>query len=152
MDLDIDFEDNIKALQEELERARAELAALEAQRESYDVRTQECRDALNDLRAAGLEGKLPAAAKPRGGKIKKLEVNEETGRPPRGARRRQIEAICKQLGRGNASFRSIHVVQELEAIEGDLNDGMKSYTYAVLNTLHDQGTLEKLKRGTWKLS
>lgn len=150
MTIEISFEEDIQALEEQLEHAQRELRELEEQRSQYDVRTQHLRRHLEELRTTS-QGKLPKEQSKSAGKIQPLEVNEETGRPARGTRRRQIEQICKKLGRGSRSFRTIDVLNMLEEIEGELSDGMKSYTYAVLTTLRDDDFLKKVSRGTWVL-
>ena len=150
MSIDISFSDEIKQMTTALEEARAELEELQKQREDYKVDAAELRDAISALRSAAIDERLPDSSK--GTRIRKLEINDESGRPSRGARRDQIEAICKKLDRAGKSFRTRDVIARLSEIEGDLSDGMKSYTYAVLKTLSEQKTLKKTGRGTWKLS
>ena len=149
MSLDINFSDDIKKLTTALEEARNELAELQKQREEYEVDAADLRSSLQGLRAAVVDERVPDA---KGARIRKLDINDESGRPSRGARRDQIEAICKKLGRGGKSFRTRDVIAQLGEVEGDLSDGMKSYTYAVLKTLAEQKALKKTGRGTWKLS
>ena len=55
------------------------------------------------------------------------------------------------LGKGGQTFRSVEVLRALEAAEGEVSNGMKSYTYTVLNTLGEDGFLTKVGRGKWTL-
>ncbi len=148
----ISFKDDISALEARLERARQELADLEQRFDSYDLKTQETREALANLRRT-LRGELPdehdhgVAAD-----IEAVDVNADSGRPARGARRHQIEQICNKIGRGGDTFRTVDVLNVLEEVEGELTDGMKSYTYAVMTTLQDEGVVTKVGRGRWQLA
>jgi multidrug resistance efflux pump len=149
----VDFGDERATFQASLDKAREELAALEAQLEEHGAQTGRARASLQKMRVL-LGGKLPAPKKTRGrgrGKIKALEVNDETGRPARGSRRQQVEDICAMLGKGGQTFRSVEVLRALEAAEGEVSNGMKSYTYTVLNTLGEDGFLTKVGRGKWTL-
>ena len=81
-----------------------------------------------------------------------MQVNPETNRPGRGKRRDQLMDICKKLGRGKSTFRTIDVLKELEQIEPEVTKGMRSYTYAALANFESDGLLEKVGRGTWQLA
>lgn len=148
----ISFNDDISSLENALEAARADLAELEKRSQKYDLKTQEARDALNKLRSA-LRGELPAPkSRNAAGSIHSLELNDESGRPARGARRKQIEAICHKLGKSNRPFQTVDVLNILREVEDELSEGMKSYTYAVMNTLKDKNIVTKIGRGKWRLS
>lgn len=148
----ISFKDNIVSLENALVTARAELAELEKRSQNYDLKTQETREALENLRCS-LRGEIPQP-KPRqvAGAIRPLEINPDSGRPARGARRQQIEAICQKLGRAQDSFRTVDVLNILREVEQDLSQGMKSYTYAVMTTLKNENIVTKIGRGKWKLT
>ena len=147
----ISFKDDISALEAKLESARQELSELEHRWEVYDLKTQECREALANLRQT-MRGEVPGETSSGGpGDIEAVRINPETGRPPRGARRKQIEQICQRIGQSGESFRTVEVLEVLAEIEGDLTDGMKSYTYAVMKTLQEEDVVEKVGRGRWKL-
>ncbi len=149
----VDFGDERATFQARLDKAREELAQLESRLEEHGVQTGKARASLQQMRVL-LGGKLPKKARGRGrgrGKIRALEVNDETGRPARGSRRQQVEDICTSLGKGGQTFRSVEVLKALQAIEGDVSNGMKSYTYTVLNTLGEEGILTKVGRGKWTL-
>lgn len=152
MSEDISFKGDITALEEQLEQAKEELAELEERWRIYDLKTQEARQTLQDLRQT-LRGELPAEDDELlHGDIQPVPVNSDTGRPARGARRQQIEQICQRLGRAQDSFRTIEVLRVLEEVEGELTDGMKSYTYAVMSDLEDEDLVEKIGRGRWSLN
>ncbi len=150
----IDFGDERATFAAQLEQAKQELTELEAKLKDHGVQTSQARASLQRLRVV-VGGKLPTKTRGRGkarGKIKALEVNSATNRPPRGSRRQQVEDICASLGRGGESFRSVAVLNALRDIEGDVTNGMKSYTYTVLNTLGEEGVLNKVGRGKWTLA
>jgi len=148
----ISFKDNIASLEKALQFARAELVELEERSQSYDLKTQEAREALDSLRRS-LRGEVPRAKTRRGaGSIGSLDLNPDTGRPSRGARREQVETICRKLGRGNQSFRTVDVLNMLREVEGELSQGMKSYTYAVMTTLESEDIVTKIGRGKWTLA
>lgn len=148
----VTFKDDIAALEAKLSRAREELGELERRWEAYDLKTQEAREALASLRRS-LRGELPAEGdEGLANQIERVDINPESGRPARGARREQIEQICKKIGRGRDDFRTVDVLNVLEEVEGELTDGMKSYTYAVMTTLQEEGVVDKVGRGRWTLA
>ncbi len=151
METDINFEDDIKRFEAKLARSQKQLDALHEKRKQYDLATKDLRDSINRLHEVE-EGNVPEEERGRRIRIKKLEVNEDTGRPARGARREQIEQLCRKIGYNGKPFRTIDVLNELEEVESGLTDGMKSYTYAVLTTLKEDGFVKKVSRGTWKLA
>lgn len=148
----ISFKEDIAALEAQLDIAREELSDLEQRWKAYDLKTQEAREALSSLRRT-LRGELPdAEPSGPGAAIEKVEINPESGRPSRGARRDQIEQICTKIGRSGDVFRTVDVLNVLEEVEGELTAGMKSYTYAVMTTLQEEGVVEKVGRGRWELN
>lgn len=149
----ISFADNISDLEAALKQQEEELARLEAQRQTFAIQTQETRKALARLRRV-LSGELAESAprRSKAGMTEPLEVNAESGRPSRGARREQIETLCQHLGRGSKSFQTKEVLAELEGIEGPLSTGIRSYVYAVMNSLDDEGTIVKVGRGRWQVA
>lgn len=149
----ISFESDIEQLERELDKARTELEELEEKYRTYNLKTEECRRSLTAVRST-LDGKLPDDHKPdaQDGEISEVEVNPESGRPSRGARREQLEQICRKIGAPGEPFRTVDVLNMLREIEGELTDGMKSYTYAVMTTLQDEDIVEKVGRGRWVLN
>ena len=150
MSIDITFSEEIARMEDALERAQDELEELQSRRMAHDVQTRELRQSLQDLRAT-LRGELPRPARVATTEIEAVEVDPETGRPSRGARREQVEEICKKLGAGGQEFRTVDVLNEIRRVEGEVGDGMRSYIYAVMKTLEEDDFLEKVGRGTWKL-
>jgi hypothetical protein len=146
---DISFDREIADLEAELAAERQELARLQEQWDAFDGDFAELREALTKLRAAA-EGRTPrgeAARSPL-----EIELNPETGRPPRGARREQIVAICRRIGRGGKTFRTVDVLDVIGEVDGEVSSGVRSYTYAIMKTFAEEGFLEKVDRGTWKLA
>jgi chromosome segregation ATPase len=149
----ISFQSDIEELERELERARTELEQLEEKYRTYNLKTEECRRSLEAVRST-LEGRLPDAHQDNAdaNAIAQVEVNPKSGRPSRGARREQMEQICRKIGASGDAFRTVDVLNMLREIEGELTDGMKSYTYAVMTTLQDEDIVEKVGRGRWVLN
>ncbi|MBA2665254.1 MAG: hypothetical protein H0U74_23400 [Bradymonadaceae bacterium] len=149
----ISFSDEILLLEAASKQHKAELGELEARHKQYDLQTAEARQALDALRTAlGVGVFAPKRrGRPRSTPSDALEVNPQSGRPSRGARRDQIEDICRTLGQRNANFRTAEVLKQLREIEGELSDGMRSYTYALMTTLQDEGLVNKVDRGRWEL-
>lgn len=143
----ISFKSDISDLEARLKSSQKELVELREQFQVHDTQTEETRQALEKLRAAS-EGRLPEKGRARS--INAVAV-KDSGRPPRGARREQIEQICRRLGRGGEEFRTAAVLELLGKVEDGLTDGMRSYTYAVMNTLRDEGLVKKVGRGRWTL-
>lgn len=149
---DINFSDNITQLKVAVARATEELDELEKRAEQYNLKTQEARQVLENLKQV-LGGELPKASRKAAAlHLRPLEVNQETGRPARGARRAQIESICRKLGQNKRQFRSVDVLNILREIEEDMSSGMKSYTYAVMTRLEAEGLILKVGRGMWRLA
>jgi hypothetical protein len=150
----ISFAEDIAALKAALLREQEELARLEDLRKDFAVQTREARQALERLRKT-LSGEFVDSnprRSARGPMLEPLEVSPESGRPSRGARREQIEALCRHFGRGGAKFKTKDVLRELTAVEGDLSPGIRSYVYAVMNTFEEDGLIVKVGRGSWTLS
>ena len=148
----ISFESDIDELETELDKARGALEQLESKYRAYNLKTEETRRSLRALRST-LEGKLPEdQTDGDDAEIAQVEVNPESGRPSRGARREQLEQICRKIGASGEPFRTVEVLNMLREIEGELTNGMKSYTYAVMTTLQDEDIIEKVGRGTWVLN
>ena len=148
------FKEDISFYKGQLEEARAELARLEKELEEHDVKTEDCRKSLRLLKDFLAGKSVNVASKGGKGSKKKigaLQVNPDTNRPGRGKRRQQLLDICRKLGRGKNTFRTIDVLNELEQVESDVSKGMRSYTYAALANFESDGVLEKVGRGTWKL-
>lgn len=140
--MSVSFKEEIAELETQREASLERLAVLEAQWERNNIETNECRDAIESLR-----GSLKRSSR----RIAALPVNDDTGRPSRGARRDQVEKICKKLGRAGKTFRTADVLSELSRVEGELSDGIRSYTYAVMNSFQSEGFTTKVGRGAWRL-
>lgn len=152
--MSMDFSQEIEKFEAALEEKRAKLEELQQKRDAHAVQTEKARTALEDLRAV-LRGETPPskrASKPskrsiRG--ISSVPVNEDTGRPARGARRKQILDICRKIGADGDVFRTADVLEVLREVEDDVSTGMRSYTYTVMNSLGEEGRIERKGRGKW---
>lgn len=168
------FDAEIRELERTLDRTRRELRDLEAQWQQYGVELTEVREALDGLRrsvggelrpAEPAPGPVPptvrrrsdarraapaqAASKELG--IASVPIDPDTDRSIRGARRDQLVAICEKLGKGGKTFRTIDVLKRVKAVEGEVSEGVRSYTYAIMGRFAESGFVEKVGRGKWRL-
>lgn len=144
----INFDKDIKSLRSELEQAENELEELESKWAAYDSEVTELRTSLENLKMA-LDGKLPTGTQKPG--LKPVARKKGSDRPKRGARKTQVVNICRSLGRRGETFRTKEVIDELRRIENDVTEGIRSYTYSLMDTLKEEGIVEKVGRGTWSL-
>ncbi|MFU8807128.1 MAG: hypothetical protein ACNA8W_25190, partial [Bradymonadaceae bacterium] len=153
MNPSLSFSEEIEGLEAALDAHEEELAELEEKRRAFDIQTRETRDALSRLRQT-MRGELPdrKGRRRQTSELEPLDINPESGRPSRGARRVQIETLCRQLARSGATFQTKDVIEELTRIEGELSTGIRSYIYAVMNSLQDEKTITKVGRGRWQLN
>lgn len=152
--MDVNFSDEIEEFKKALKEKRNLLEELEEKRNSHAEQTRRARQALEDLRAV-LRGETPPSkrtTKTNAAGISKVPVNDETGRPPRGARRQQIHDICRKVGAGGEVFRTADVLKVLREVEDEVLPGKRSYTYTVMNKLEDDGIVERRGRGKWVLT
>jgi hypothetical protein len=143
-----DFTKEIASLKAGLVKSESELEELLDQRQAYESDIDQLRSSLDSLKSV-LNGELPNPTKRRG--VKPVPRKEGSDRPKRGSRKAQIQTICRTLGRAGESFRTAQVLRELKRVEDEITDGIRSYTYAVMNTLEEEKFIEKVGRGTWKL-
>lgn len=149
--MSINFTEEISRFQSALEEKRTLLQELESRRAAHVVQTRKAREAIEDLQAV-LRGEVPPSK--RGAKrslrgVAAVPVDDETGRPARGARRQQILDICRQLGQANPEFRTADVLGILREVEGEISTGLRSYTYTIMNSLEKDGLIERQGRGRW---
>ena len=142
----VSFDNEIRDIEAQLEQEREELRELEEQYSGMDVELDELREALASLRRASSGKSRPRT------RARAVEVNPETGRPSRGARREQLMSICRSLGRGGNVFRTVEVLERVRDIEGEVSAGVRSYTYSSMATFAEEGLLEKVGRGRWRLA
>ncbi len=149
----VNFADELGHFEKALQEKREELAQLKKQRDSHAVQTRKARAALEDLRAV-LRGETPPSkrnANTSAHGIAAVPVNPDTNRPARGARRQQVLNICRKVGASGDIFRTADVLGVLREVEDEVSTGMRSYTYTVMNSLEDEGVIERKGRGKWIL-
>lgn len=148
----VEFSDEINRLESTLKEKQQLLTELRAKRDEHSVQTRKARRAIDDLRAV-LRGEKPPSERGKKEKsahgVTSVPVNDETGRPARGARREQIQEICKTVGANGEIFRTADVLKVLRKVENDITPGMRSYTYTVMNALEKEGKVERQGRGKW---
>ncbi len=149
--MSVNFSEEIEKFENALAQKREELKKLEARRDAHAVQTRKARSALEDLQAV-LRGEAPPSqrtAKKSVRGITSVPVDDETGRPARGARRQQILDICRQIGSSGKVFRTADVLEILRKVEENVSTGMRSYTYTVMNALEKDEIVERQGRGKW---
>lgn len=151
--MEMNFSDELDNFKDALEQKRQLLEELKEKRNAHAKQLRKARQALEDLRAV-LRGETPPSKKDRKKKVRgisKVPVDDETGRPARGARRQQIVAICRKIGADGDVFRTRDVLEVLRDVEDEVSTGMRSYTYTVMNSLEDDDIVERRGRGKWVL-
>lgn len=144
----VNFRKEIESLEKEIATAESELSVLIERRKAYDGEVAELRASLDELKMV-MNGELPSSAK--GRRLKPVPRKKGSDRPKRGARKTQIINICRSLGRSGETFRTKAVLEELRRIEDDVSEGIRSYTYSLMDKLEDEGVISKVGRGTWAL-
>ena len=146
------FDEEIRQLREQMRDEKSTLDDLENELAKFETRMEQCRENLDRLRRLN-RGEIPEEIReaPSDGEIESVEKNPESGRPPRGARRKQIQTICERIGGEGRPFRTREVLDRLAEVEDDLTDGMKSYAYTVMDELAEDGVVEKVGWGQWEL-
>lgn len=130
-----ELEGEIETLEEELENI-PELDSLEEDLEGL-------RYALDHGEIPEEEGNVPG--------VEKVPVNEETGRPPRGARTRQIKQAIDVISKEKETFEAKKIFELLQKADDSITDDKRAYLYSKLNDFREEGMLEKVGRGTWKI-
>ncbi len=152
----MNFSGELENFQQALEDKQERLKALRNQRKEYDGKTKKARQALHELQAI-LRGEIPSSSKSAVGGIEPVIIPPGNKRPPRGARKNQIKQICQLVGNTGETFRTKAVIDKLREIEGDdegkVEKSILSYVYSVMNTLGEEGFLQREEgRGKWSLS
>ncbi len=159
--MSMNFAEEITNFEKALEEKRQALKELETRRDAHAVQTRRARVALEDLRAV-LRGETPPSQRSSDRStqgISAVPVDKNTGRPARGARREQILEICRKVGSSGEIFRTRKVLGVLREVEGEededgnrtLEKGLRSYTYSLMNTLDEEGIIERQEgRGKWR--
>lgn len=148
----ISFSDEIANLEQAIIQHQEELTELEERYRQFDVQTHDARRVLDELRVRFGMPSTRTKGRGRGhNKANALETNPASGRPARGARRAQIESICRTLGQNNNEFRTAEVIYQISELEGDLSSSLRSYVYALMTTLETESILKKVGHGRWKV-
>ncbi len=152
----ISFSEEISNLEQAIIQHEQDLTELEERHSQFDVQTHDARRVLGELRESfGMPSNRTTKGGGRAGSklrsVSALETNPESGRPARGARRAQIEAICRALGQAQGEFRTAEVIDQIRDLEGELSGSLRSYIYALMTTLETETILEKVGHGRWKV-
>lgn len=149
----ISFSEEIANLEQAVQQHQQELVELEERYQQFNIQTHDARRALEELRTT--LGISPKTTRGRRARVaygaSALETNPDSGRPARGARRAQIEAICRALSAEQDSFRTAEVIEQIRHLEGDLSSSLRSYVYALMTTLETEGVLKKVGHGRWQV-
>lgn len=145
----VSFSTELEIIKQELDHTKKELKELKKAYNQFDVKTQSLQTLIQELSMLE-KGELPKTSK-KASRSGALNVNAQTGRPSRGARRDQVKEICNELASTNETFKTVEILRKLKEREGELTPGMKSYTYAVMSTLEKEKFVKKVGRAQWKL-
>ena len=151
----MDFEQELEGLREQREQLTQEISDLEAELSQKSANTASLREDLEELTESIESNDVPESAKERKKSVRGIErvpVDEETGKPPRGRRGEQIEQAIKVISRRKETFKAVELFELLQEADPLVSDSQRAYLYSKLNDLRDEGKLEKVKRGTWKLA
>ena len=147
---EMDFEQQLEGLRDEKQRLEQEISELEAKLSQKSSNTESLRDDLESLTESLETGQVPAAQPVAG--IDPVPVDPDTGKPPRGARGRQIRQAIEVISRDQDTFKAAELFELLQEADPSISESQRAYLYSKLNDLRDEGVLEKVKRGTWTLA
>ena len=151
----MDFEQQLEGLREEKQRLEQEISELEAKLSQKSSNTESLRDDLESLTESLETGQVPAAERPDAQNVQGIDpvpVDPDTGKPPRGARGRQIRQAIDVISRDQETFKAAELFELLQEADPSISESQRAYLYSKLNDLRDEGVLEKVKRGTWTLA
>ncbi|MFB6263437.1 MAG: hypothetical protein ABEL76_07415 [Bradymonadaceae bacterium] len=83
--------------------------------------------------------------------IDRVDVDPETGKPPRGARGRQIRQAIDVVTSDKEKFKAAEVFDLMKEADPSVEESQRAYLYSKLNDMKDDGELEKVARGTWRV-
>ena len=150
----MDFNKELEGLREERDQLKQQINQLETRLSKKSASTEKLRQNLDALTESFEKNEVPASAKEKKESVRGIEhvpVDEETGKPPRGARSRQIRQAIEVISRRQETFKAVELFKLLQEADPSVSDSQRAYLYSKLNDLRDEGVLEKVKRGTWKL-
>jgi len=151
----MDFEAQLQDLREEKQRLEAEISELEQKLSNKSSNTESLREDLESLTESLETGEVPAAERSDSQSVQGIDpvpVDPETGKPPRGARGRQIRQAIDVISRKRDEFKAAQLFELLQEADPSISESQRAYLYSKLNDLRDEGVLEKVKRGTWTLT
>jgi len=156
----LDFQQELETLREEKRRLEEEIESIEEKLSRKTDNTESLRDDLERLTESIETGEVPdtvgseqeSASSADG--IEPVDLNPETGRPSRGARSDQIEQAIRVLSerKDEDEFRAAELFELLSEADPSVGENQQAYLYSKLDDLRDEGKLEKVKRGTWRLA
>lgn len=150
----MEFEEQLEGLREQKQRLREEIAAIEEKLSKKSANTESLRNDLENLTESLETNEVPPSERTdeqsvRG--IDRVPVDPESGKPPRGARGRQIRQAIEVISDRQDTFKAAELFELLQEADPSVSDSQRAYLYSKLNDLRDEGVLEKVKRGTWRL-
>jgi chromosome segregation ATPase len=151
----MDFDQELEGLREEREELKEQISELEAELSQKSANTASLREDLEELTESIESNDVPESAKERRKSVRGIDrvpVDQETGKPPRGRRGEQIEQGIKVISRRQETFKAVELFELLKEADPNVTDSQRAYLYSKLNDMRDEGKLEKVKRGTWKLA
>jgi chromosome segregation ATPase len=151
----VDFDSELESLRDYKRTLEGEIAELEEQLAEKSANTKNIRRDLEQWKESVETGEVPEDeddTSTASGPIPAVDVNSETGRPPRGARGEQIEKAIEVISRRRDEFKAAELFDLIREHDPGFGENQRDYMYSKLNDLQDDGELEKVKRGTWTLA
>lgn len=151
----MDFEEQLEGLREEKQRLEAEISQLEKKLSQKSSNTESLREDLETLTESLETGEVPASERTDAQSVDGIDpvpVDPDTGKPPRGARGKQIRQAIEVISQDKDEFKAAELFELLQEADPSISESQRAYLYSKLNDLREDGVLEKVKRGTWTLA
>jgi len=149
----VEFEQELEELRNLREKFSNKIEEIQEALERRTRNTEKLRKEIQALNASVESGGIPdeeGVGRAVAG-IEPAETTEE-GNPKRGARGRQIEQAIDVITRQQETFKAKELFELIKQADPNVDDSQRAYLYSKLNDLRDEGEIEKVKRGTWKLA
>lgn len=152
----MDFEAELDELRQAERELRDKIEAIEAELSEESENTEKLRSHLERLdesisRSAVPSDETDTADEGPASAIDRVDVNPETGKPPRGARGRQIRQAIGVVTQDKEQFKAREVFDLMKEADPSVEESQRAYLYSKLKDLRDDGELEKVARGTWEI-
>lgn len=150
----VDFEQELDELRDLRQKFVNKIEEIEDALETKTRNTEKLRRELQALNASIESGDIPSKDSDTGQAVRGIEPAETTdaGNPKRGERGRQIEQAIDVISREQETFKAAELFDLIRQADPNVDDSQRAYLYSKLNELRDEGEIEKVKRGTWRVA